>query len=356
MKNILTFVKENINSSFSQLPFSVIDSLILSQIAYLPFFKYTSLKKFSGERIINSVRKDSKIPLNAKNLFIGAFSGIRYQHLQIIEPIDLKENNNEKQFAANCFVLSENIIYIAFRGTDATLLGWKEDFNMAFLDVVPSQKEALAYVNRIMEKYPQAKFYVGGHSKGGNLAVFAAAFCNFPERIIQIYSHDGPGFRQNIFSNEKYIQVANKIHKTIPQSSLFGLLMETQEKFYIVKSNQFWIFQHDPFSWMIENNDFIYLKETTTISKLFDASLNEWLDAIDDQQRELFIDTIYDVFVQLEIENFQNIHLTTIMKKLPFVIQTIPPDIRKFVFKTITTFLKIMKKTTKLYVEENHLL
>ena len=163
------------------------------------------------------------------------------------------------QFAAMTFDLPDGSSYIAFRGTDATIVGWKEDFNMAFQYPVPSQAEAADYLNEAA-RHCRGKLYVGGHSKGGNLAVYAAANCrpDVSARLARVFSHDGPGFLEQALQSEAFRQVLPKIEKTLPQSSMIGMLLEHQENYKIVKSSSISIWQHNPFSWEINGDDFSY--------------------------------------------------------------------------------------------------
>lgn len=359
MDNLLTYLKRNQNRSFNELPFNPVDSLICSELAYLKFKKYTAAKNFFCDIIINQVKNDSSISSKLKQLFFLCFYGKRYNHLKVYYPVEIKEKISEKQFAANCFLFPNNLIYVAFRGTDSTLVGWKEDLNMAFLDEVPSQIEAKKYLDKIIDKYPKHKIYVGGHSKGGNLAVYSSIYSKYQDKIEKVFSHDGPGFRKKIFEDKKYQKIISKIHKTIPQSSFFGLLMETQEDFKVVKSNQIWVFQHDPFSWLIENNDFVYLDNISSFSKMFDNSLNKWLANLNDKERKLFIDTIYDVFYRLGVDNFNNLQINFIdvIKKIPLIIstiKTIEPESRRFIYKTIIAFLEIIAQDTSFYISNKN--
>lgn len=346
MGNILNYLHNNANISFKQLPFNVVDSLILSTLSYLPFTKYTSSKNFTGEIILDKIKKDQSLSKEKKQLFEQAFNGIRYNHLHIYNPVSQNEKETEKQFATNTFVFNDNSIYVAFRGTDSTLVGWKEDLNMGFMDVIPSQIDAVNYLRQIINHFSNYKIFVGGHSKGGNLAVYSAIFINeaLQNKIHTIFSHDGPGFRERIFKEENYLKIVDKINKTIPESSLFGLLLENQEKLKIIKSSQFWIFQHDPFSWLVENNDFIYLNETSKLSKSFDSSLNQWLTTLSDSERQKFINTLYEVCKQLDIEKINQLKFSLIIHKLPEILLTIKnidPKTKKFIYKTIKALIKI---------------
>ena len=169
------------------------------------------------------------------------------------------EVENEKQFSAITIIMPDNTLYVSFRGTDNTIVGWKEDFNMSFKSHIASQISAKEYLNMIAELYPNKKIRVGGHSKGGNIAVYSAIFATpqIRDRIINVYNNDGPGFCEDILETQEYQEMINKVHTYIPQSSIIGRLMNHKEKYTIIESTQKGIMQHDLYSWQILGKEFI---------------------------------------------------------------------------------------------------
>lgn len=228
--------------------------------------------------------------------------------------INIVEEEWETQFSAITFLLGDGTMYIAYRGTDETIVGWKEDFNMAFQSPVPGQAYAVKYLNMVMGRLPN-RFYLGGHSKGGNLAVYAAMNCPEAEqeRIIRIYSMDGPGFRPEVLEKYKYEAVEERIVKILPHSSLVGMLFETTDHYKVVESRTFGLLQHDPFTWLIEGDDFKYVKGLYGSRRFADDTLNEWVRSLDDKQRRIFVDTLYQVVSASKAENL--IELTADWKK-----------------------------------------
>lgn len=253
----------------------------------------------------------------------------------------------QKQFAAVTYLIDDKTAYIAYRGTDATLVGWKEDFNMAFISPVPAQQEGVLYLNAVAQRFPHA-LMVGGHSKGGNIAVYSAMECNqsIQDRIVGIYSHDGPGFRDEIFVSEKYTKIKDKIHKTLPQSSLVGMLLQHQEDYIVVESNEFWIMQHDPFSWVIDKTDFLYTQGITKDAEYINTVINEWLSSLSDEKRELFISTLYSVFESIGVVNFSDLTEDWNVKALKALeaIRGIDSETKHFVFDTIGSLLELYIK------------
>lgn len=198
------------------------------------------------------------------------------------------------QFSAVCIDLDDGSRYIAYRGTDDTLAGWKENFNMSFLSAVPAQLEAVGYLEKHADGAPVR---VGGHSKGGNLAVYAAAFSapEAQERIIAVYNNDGPGFNTSMLQNEAYKRVRDRITTLVPQSSIVGMLLEHEEAYEVVKSGAIGPVQHDALTWEVRGDRFVHLESTTKHSHRLDRTLKAWVDSVDEPMRREFTDALFDI-------------------------------------------------------------
>ena len=304
MKNIVTYTQENLDT-FDKLPFNSVDSLILSSAAYIHFPDVIpEVENWKGIRLQELYRAEyfeemfHNIPLTSdtRQLFFALAASPRFRDIRVMGYTEQYDMTSEKQFSAMTFQLNPNLCYIAYRGTDSTLIGWKEDFNMAFQSPIPSQEEAVRYLEKAA-LYCPGKILTGGHSKGGNLAVYAAAMCreNIQSRIEKIFSHDGPGFLESTLQSREFQYISSRIEKTLPQSSIVGMLLEHQEDFRIVKSNKTGLLQHDQYTWEIEENDFIYIEKLTKDAKYADKTLTEWLNQISPQDRERFVDALYSV-------------------------------------------------------------
>lgn len=296
---------------FSKDAFNEIDALILSRLSYLPF-----------DEILMEDRNRDGMPLHdAVDLFfekIKDTEGETYRHIRMPADISLMkaleksvrfrnaelsgfvnkiDGALEQQFSALTIKLDENAVFVAFRGTDNTLIGWKEDFNMNFIFPIPSQKDGADYLAHAAGKY-DCKLYVGGHSKGGNIAVYASAFCDpaIQDRIVNVYNHDGPGFYAETIAEEGYQRIKERVHTYIPQSSVFGMLLEYEEDYTVVKSVNTGLMQHDLYSWQVEGNRFIALEDVTTSSRFFDKTIKDWVFAASPEERERFIDAMYKIF------------------------------------------------------------
>lgn len=306
MNNIITYA-QNTLETFEDLPFTPVDSLILSSIAYIHFPEIISsnstmeplrLCDFYRAEYFHDMFNHILVLMqeNMKQLFFALAASPRYRNIRIIDFTEQLDSETQKQFSATTFQITPYMAYVAFRGTDDSLVGWKEDFNMAFQFPIPSQLEAVHYLEQTVQKC-QGNIYLGGHSKGGNLAVYAAAMCqsSTQHRIKDIFSHDGPGFLESTLTSHEFRSIIPFIRKTLPQSSIVGMLLENQEQFRIVKSNRVGLLQHDPFSWIVEDGDFIYIEDLSKNARYADKTLTDWLHKITVEDRERFIDALYGV-------------------------------------------------------------
>jgi hypothetical protein len=194
------------------------------------------------------------------------------------------------QFAAMVFSMGKKHHYIAFRGTDTHLIGWQEDLWMSFMDEIPAQRTAAAYAQEIFKDF-DGKYYLGGHSKGGNLAVYAAVKASYEQRkrINTIFNHDGPGFQSTFIETEEYQQLIKKIRIFIPKSSIVGILLEHGGDYSVVESKQISILQHDPFSWDIEGSHFVYGEGLSKGVLAIKTAIRSWLAEVPKEERESFV-------------------------------------------------------------------
>ena len=185
--------------------------------------------------------------------------------------------------------------YLAFRGTDSSLVGWKEDFNMAFLPFIPSQRSAAEYLAQVGKGFRRLR--LGGPPKGGNLAVYAATRCGraVQRRLLAVYNNDGPGFHTDVLSCPEYLSVRNRVHTFVPQSSVVGMLLDHEESYTVVHSTQTGLLQHDPYSWQVLGPGFVCLDTVTGGSKFFSLTMKRWVAAMEPTVRETFVDALFDV-------------------------------------------------------------
>ncbi|MCM1045777.1 MAG: DUF2974 domain-containing protein [Candidatus Gastranaerophilales bacterium] len=375
MGTIIDYLKEYGDCSFADMPMNDVDSLILCQLSYLKFDKVVpdaqgenggvSLEEIAGHVSVDTLFADVRYERQNRALFEAMLAGRRYRSLRLSFYVNLIEKEWETQFCAVTFLLEDGTHYAAFRGTDETIIGWKEDFNMAFLSPVPGQAHSVEYLERVMEACGGI-FCVGGHSKGGNLAVYSAMNCapNLQERIRKVYSMDGPGFRPEVLQKCRYDQIAGKVVKILPHSSLVGMLFEREIQYEVVESKNFGLAQHDPYSWLVEGRHFIKVRDVYEISKKWDNTLNEWILSLDEAQLRTFVDTLFQVIYASEAEDL--IAFTADWKKsvngVIAAMREVDSETQQMLKQTVKALFEIAKLHLKedmaagLSIKERHIL
>ena len=283
MENIIDYAKKNFKT-FDEEPINEVDSLILSWISYLRLpetlksitnFRGLPLKDLYKAEYFETIFHHVYANEQAQQLFTVLCASPRYRNIRIKAYTQQLNESQQKQFSAMTLQINSNTHFISFRGTDATIIGWKEDFNMIFECPLPSQKEAARYVKKVIKK-TRGPLYLGGHSKGGNLAVYAAAM-NHSDRVQKIYTLDGPGFFPEVLETPQFTSITDKIQRTIPQSSIFGMVLDTNKNAQIIQSNRISFGQHDPFSWQVEDHHFVQKKQMTLDSKYINQTMQNWI-------------------------------------------------------------------------------
>lgn len=357
MGNINNYLEWRGDIPFSKIsPYNEIDALILARISYLRFNMINVEKK----ETIKSISKKMKDIKNEDFLFNGDKELItllgkskRFNELVITDYEEINDKKIEKQFSAITIHLPNNIIYISFIGTDMSIFGWKEDFNMAFMDEVPAQKNGLEYVRRIAKKYRHKKIRMGGHSKGGNIAIYAAFNLdkNIQNRIISIDNYDGPGFDEKLIKFENIERIVNKITTYIPQESIIGRLFDHKEKRVIVLSNAKGIMQHDIYSWNVCRDKFVISDKPDFTSELLDKTIKKWLNECTIEERKVFVDNLFELFYSTDVEEFPEFAKIW-KKKIPNIIKAYKNIDDKSRHLSGQTLSKLLRTSFKVIKEE----
>lgn len=303
---IIDYVKEYGDRKWSEEPLNDVDALVLSQLSYLKFdgivpeFRENrpslTLRDIYQHESYEKLYADERFEKDNRALFEGMLSSGRYADLRLNCYMNIVNKSLETQFCAVTFLLEDLTFFVAYRGTDESIVGWKEDFNMAFMDPIPGQDYSVRYLNSVMSRMHN-KIYVGGHSKGGNLAVYAAMKCipSVRERILKVYSLDGPGFRPKVLESGSFGVIEEKMVKILPRSSLVGMIFEKDIRYQTVESRSFGLAQHNPYTWIVENGRFKEAEDIYERRKFMDAALNEWILSLDEEKCRIFVDTLFHV-------------------------------------------------------------
>ena len=339
----------------SRHPLSVEDQLILSTLVYVNFGPY--IGDDDGITLGEAVRRVLAAGYDEKNyrvakdfqLLEAISRAPRFSDLIVTDSIEHFDNGITCQFYAFTIQLPTGELFVCYRGTDLTLAGWKEDFNMAFEDVVPAQADALEYLTYVAGKYKGKKIIVSGHSKGGNLAVFASAHAPIyvKKRIIAIYNNDGPGFKEDSPTLRLIPSISDRLVTLVPTSSIIGMLMDHTFEYTIVESNSFFIFQHDPYSWEFDGPHFKYTDKRAQDSMLLDRISSEWLKTMTKEEREHLVDTVFAVLGAGGVNDFRSYSKNLLQRKAEVIrlYRTMSSGEKQILRKISRNFAKIAGRT-----------
>ncbi len=294
--------------TFAQDGFNEVDNLLLCIVSYIDFQRIVRLRSYKpvdamsiGEVCGLLTEKDEQLGLSEEE-YIPVMRAMaatpRFRDVKMFAFESSIDEEKVMQFAAVSFLLPDGSVFAAYRGTDTTLVGWQEDFNMSFLTAVPAQLRATEYAEEVLKCCPRRKLRLGGHSKGGNLAAWAAM--HLPEklqrkRLLAAYNNDGPGFDRSVLASEEYRRVAEKIHTFIPESSLVGMLLEHTEDYELIDSSNRALMQHEPLSWNVLGRQFCRSAQRAETAKASDGAIREWLADMSMQERQEFTEAFYSI-------------------------------------------------------------
>ena len=257
----------------------------------------------------------------------------RFREVRLSNLIEPEDKSDPERFCALTADLGNGVLFISFRGTDSTVRGWKDNYEMGFLCPVHSQKVAAAYFSQLLQSWHGAVI-LGGHSKGGNLAIYASSVCpkEVQDRILAIYSLDGPGFNPEFLETEGFKRIEPKIHKIVPEFSFIGSLLQSPVHYSIVKSNASGIKQHYPISWQFKKNlQFNTAEKIAPLAAYIGATFNKWINKYDATGKKIFIDTLFDSLAAAGYSDFEDIFsdFKSALPRLYRQFRTLPPSLRE---------------------------
>ena len=353
MANVCDYVRWRGDLTLEQSEFNEIDNLILARFSYFPFDKIIRENEIATIKELSrrfSNQDVTKLPILWKDdvkLFPLMGNSKRFGGMLATKYINKIDAEQEKQFSAITVLMPDGTIYVSYRGTDNTIVGWKEDFNMSFKSHIASQISAKQYLEEIAKEYPSSKIIIGGHSKGGNIAVYAATFASkeVKDRIINVYNNDGPGFCEDVIETPEYQEILPRVHTYIPQSSIIGRLMNHKEKYTIVESVQKGIMQHDLYSWQVLGKEFVTLKKLTNESEFIDKTIKDWLENVEPEKREQVIDAVFEILNTTEAQTMKELKANWFAnaKTILGTYKNIDSDTKEMVWQTVNELLKVAK-------------
>lgn len=366
MGNIVSYLEEYGHLTFGEMAFNEVDALILSQFSYLKFDglipklteekESVSLMHMAGEMEEAVVFSDERYEKDNRLLFEGMLKSRRFSAMHCNYYANIIDETVETQFCAMTCFLEGALPVIVYRGTDENFVGWKEDFNMAFKKPVPGQQLAVLYINQAGMRFA-SDLIVCGHSKGGNLAVYSSmnTYPDIRNRISRIYSFDGPGFRPEILKSEDYDSISDKIEKYIPGSSVVGMLLEEHEDYLVVDSHSIGVLQHNPYTWRVKDASFIGKEEVYKSSRFMNKALNEWILALDDEQLEIFGETLFYILEGCEMKNLVEVaqDFKTGINNMIRASRDVEEETKEKIEETLHLLGGIVKENMKESVKEN---
>ena len=305
------------------------DNLILCIIAYLNFRRFPELRSRDADKAVlmsdivpRMTAEDEQQGLSPNNyipLMKLAAESCRFAPVRLFGYETVRDETREMQLDALSFLLPDGTLFCAFMGTDRSLVGWKENLNLSYMDAVPAQIGAVEYVEDMEWRCPERPVRIGGHSKGGNLAAYAAI--HIPEalqaRMLDAYNNDGPGFRRDVTDTAEYRRIAAKLHTYIPAASIVGVLLEHTEDYTVVASSSRAIMQHEPLTWGVLGNRFIRQEARSEFGKASDDVVREWLASLSPQEREEFSNALFDMFTQGgTVQSLEDVRQSELLKRL----------------------------------------
>lgn len=308
MANIIDYLEWRGDIPFSVDGFNEVDNLVLSELSYTDFGGIVPApeekKKISVKDVCDkffSMHSREEIMAKKSTTKVAPFllpylaDSKRFGTMYLTGYVNEVDEGSQSQFSVVTFVLEDGTNFVAFRGTDSTIVGWKEDFNMSFLHQTRGQMQAAAYLDTCFKR-TRRKLRVGGHSKGGNFAVYASAFCqpSVQNKILEVYSNDGPGFSEEVTKTDGYKRILPKVISTVPEYSIVGMLLKNAINHQVVVSSQTGAMQHDLMSWEVMGNHLVYASALSNSSIMLDQTLKRWIYGLEPEEREKFVNILFD--------------------------------------------------------------
>ena len=313
--NLISYIDKYGCYSFEEVEFNEVDNLVFSSLAYVSLGKYVSNNRFNKKRLQDVGRLFFRDYDESQKNIIAVRGGIkilrsvmetrRYGSLLVYNYSYV--GDDKQQFSAITIDIRKDLVYVAYEGTDQLISGWKEDFMMAYKFPVLSQRRAIDYLNRHF-LFNNKDIILGGHSKGGNLAMVAAMYSNFwvKDRIISNYNNDGPGLRKKEIESKYYKSIASKIVHIIPNYSIIGLLLRHDSNYTVIRSFKKSIYAHDLLTWVVRGNQ-LERVSLSYFSQIMDEGMIKWLDKYDDETRKKFVDGLFFIFESANVTSIVDV-------------------------------------------------
>ena len=334
MANIFDYLTYVQYDSFYDIPLNELDVLALTELTYLPFDNLLDQSVNRLSDVATRVPRESTMLTNKERLQLldQLSQHKRFKNSKLSNFVNDIDVELQKQFAAMTYRLNLDTYLIVFRGTDDSIIGWKEDFHMTYMKEIPAQKHALEYLEDFFKQYPKQEVIIAGHSKGGNLAVYAASQIqpDLQEKISAVYTYDAPGLQAHLTETSGYQEVIPKIHRYVPQGSVIGMMLEVPDTPIVVRSLALGgIAQHNTFSWQTEGTHFVQLEEISRESLQIKDTLKEWMNSVPDKELELYFNLFFGTILESGINSINDLSSTGAIEHIHQLVsqaQTLEPE------------------------------
>lgn len=348
MANIIDYLTQYGQDSFSERSFNQIDILILNELAYLPLAEKLDLGK--GKLLVDLAQSVLDLPADflvtpeRLELLKTVVNSQRFADLTLLSYVNEIDPAYDKQFAALVFALpSMGYRQLVFRGTDDSLVGWKEDFNMTYMSEIPAQRRAVAFLTQVLTQ-ESGQLLVSGHSKGGNLAVYASSFVaeDLQEHIQAIHVFDAPGLHERVLTSSGYQRIRSKMVVIRPQDSIVGVMLTSDNPAIIIASDKQGIEQHNVIHWQVDGYGLKQVDSPTQTSQILEQTFKSWTSELGSQDLKLLVDVVFDIFADAGINSLNDIQANTPKKiaEVLSVLSHLPSDKRDLINQSFNLFIK----------------
>lgn len=357
MANFIDYVNATAGQSFEDLPLNEVDIVCLNELGYLPLGEWLQepylrreslrLNDYLNEEMLAHFKHDFLVTKERLLLLKSILSSQRFADLSLSYYVNEVSPEFERQFAAMVLSLPKHTQLI-FRGTDDSLIGWQEDFRMTYMREIPAQRMASRYLSDFLKDF-EGSIVVSGHSKGGNLAVYASShlLSSYQEKISAVYMLDAPGLHQSVLSSFGYRNIQSKILAIRPKESIVGIMLTAGVAVKIVDSVSFGINQHNVANWQVDLllGQFIEVSKGTDFSRALEKTFQTWNEELSSQELKILFDTFFNLFMDNGIDSLNDFSSWNpdIPQKLGHVMtdyfQDLDDDKRRLMRKSLTTLV-----------------
>ncbi|WP_297815063.1 Mbeg1-like protein [uncultured Lactobacillus sp.] len=334
MPKLLDYIRWRGDLSFEVEPFNSVDAALFAHLIYLPYDSSVGGHKIgeASKRLLFKRTKPYQLnKMDTTELELMPLSD-RYRKMEILDWTDYMQKKPAVQFTAATTRLNKNTIIVAFRGTDGSMIGLNEDVDMSYQPQIVGQSIAADYLKSVAKKYPHDFIYTVGHSKGGNLAAYAASALPIADqdRIIKAFSFDGPGFMRSTYSSPSFQRVLPKLITYVPEESIFGMMLDHPERTLVVRSNAKMLKQHDPRRWRVARNGFVLAPGLTNSSRIIRHSFISWNTQIPREKRESLWLALFSALENEKITEFNQLTANKLRGAIQFshAYLSLDPEVR----------------------------